>query len=570
MELYVLSKQDLSILSVSKLADYQINLDEETNAKSSFTLIKTDGLKKDNYIVLNGLYRQFLFVIEDVQTEKDSNVATITALDISNIFDRKIIEKNTDVMKNSSIEQFIANTISENFVNSDDTALNVGYIDIYWHTNTKASVSTNAENGLYNFHTFLINCRQYKKIYTDFKFENGRLRIDISCKEEIEELIDTTLPEVTDYNKIYEEDVTAKVQVYIRENGSEYNLYLKTDRTTTTNKDDPDRANGKIEVISVDTADRAEEEALNVMKGNNYKHLVEFKIAKTSKLMDITKLHIGRPIRIKTDDDIYDSYISAITLSDENFVYFKSGSLRITLLDKLKKNQEKAGNKLDVSGGKITGNLEVGGSLQVNGVNISQEIVTGEEIATNEWIDGKRVFRKRIDCGFLKDNSIKNIPIDLDLSLIFVERLEGVGYRLTDFCTFSLPFASQVPENSITLNTMTTAEGYCIQIVTGVNRTNVKAYVNIYYTKNDKRVIRFTVDNTSYIAEEGMTWREFVDSKYNTLPFVFKDIGWGYLVATNNGNDMYKVVYASNQYNYVRETTVIQNGDTYVYNIEPT
>lgn len=673
MELYILSKQDLSILSICKLADYQINLDEETNAKSTFTLMKTNGLKKENYMVLNGLYRQFIFVIDDVQTEKGSNVVAVTALDISNIFDRKVIEKNIDTMKSKSIEEFLANTISENFVNSDDTALNVNYIEIYWHTNTKGNVATNAENGLYNFHTFLINCRQYKNIYTDFKLENlgnpqtaegkrisveaknrkivdislhgesiqngtptpenkvdienvegknkfnynyasdyantilssyrfieiqnlkpnttytfsnydlegykesstetiymtrypdynngilgagskpifnkaqgvsnsniqfttsetgkcylgfyqrptnwteelwkseisyfanaqleegtvatsyvpyhslelkatngleetdenyqeqvatfplgeeklyqgsflndnGKnhtrgqyeftgnetgwnynsaqnafwirnreitncknqahsklcnyfsytsesytvapantlcensnstipmfifkvstdvanslttwktwlqnhnliveydlaepeivpyteeqqvawdkiknltlfegvnhissdanmvlkyyplkpvglkfiLRIDIENKQETTELIDTTLPEVTDYNKIYEEDVTAKVQVYIREDESEYNLYLKTDRTTTTNKDDPDRASGKIEVISVDTADKAEEEALNVMKGNNYKHLVEFKIAKTSKLMDITKLHIRK------------------------------------------------------------------------------------------------------------------------------------------------------------------------------------------------------------------------------------------------------------------------------------
>jgi hypothetical protein len=844
MELYILSKQDLNILSICKLADYQINLDEETNAKSTFTLIKTNGLKKENYMVLNGLYRQFIFVIDDVQTEKESDVVTVTALDISNVFNRKVIEKNIDTMKSKSIEEFLANTISENFVNSDDTALNVNYIEIYWHTNTQGNVATNAENGLYNFHTFLTNCRQYKNIYTDFKLENlgnpqtvegkrisieaknrkivdislngestqngtptpdnpieienvegknkfdinqekeifgimlykysyylkpstkytissncpasttaniyansnssksavyinknqtiqsdengyfyilvrfkadasdnstfnlyekvlngtyyiqleegtvatpyvpynsleiknvgenlfnpsnakdgyvsdgsgqiisvniknkntgyikidgeekyfilsnkltgnwgawydkdkkfisgitlgGKnkgivtapnnayfinftvsyennnpdyannvmiarsdketpykpyqeqkvtfplenqklmedsylasdgihhkrkqiiltgnenwvltstgnqvltkrfsaqmtspamklnsqnnatcthfiniddstkdvesiyfaplvgitymalrmdinkvstveelksylatqyangtpviveyelseeeivpyteaqqeawdkiknltlfegvnhissdanmvlkyyplepvglkfvLRIDIEKKQETTKLIDTTLPEVTDYNKIYEEDVTAKVQVYIREDGSEYNLYLKTDRTTTTNKDDPDRASGKIEVISVETADRAEEEALNVMKGNNYKHLVEFKIAKTSKLMDITQLHIGRPIRIKTDDDIYDSYISAITLSDENFVYFKSGSLRITLLDKLKKSNDSAGNKLDVSGGKITGNLNITGILKNNNKTI--------------------------------------------------------------------------------------------------------------------------------------------------------------------------------------------------------
>ena len=266
MELYILSRHDLSILSICKIIDYEINLDEETNAKSTFTLVKTDGLEKDNFIVLNGLYKQLLFVIDEVQTEKDSNVSTVTALDISNIFDRKVIEKDIETMTEDSIEEFIANTISENFVNSDDTVLNIGYIDIYWHTNTQGIVETNSENGLYNFHTFLINCRQNKNIYTDFKFENGRLKIDIRKKELNTELIDTTLPEVTEYNKVYEEDVTAKVTVLIREDNSEYNLYLKSDKTTTTNIDDPDRIAGKIEVISVDTADKASEEALNVMK----------------------------------------------------------------------------------------------------------------------------------------------------------------------------------------------------------------------------------------------------------------------------------------------------------------
>ena len=87
MELYILSKQDLSILSIGKVSDYQINLDEETNAKSTFILMKTEGLKKDNFLVLNGLYRQFLFIIDDVQTEKGSNVSTVTALDISKIND---------------------------------------------------------------------------------------------------------------------------------------------------------------------------------------------------------------------------------------------------------------------------------------------------------------------------------------------------------------------------------------------------------------------------------------------------------------------------------------------------
>lgn len=953
MELYILSKQDLSILSICKLADYQINLDEETNAKSTFTLMKTNGLKKENYMVLNGLYRQFIFVIDDVQTEKESDVVTVTALDISNVFNRKVIEKNIDTMKSKSIEEFLANTISENFVNSDDTALNVNYIEIYWHTNTQGNVATNAENGLYNFHTFLTNCRQYKNIYTDFKLENlgntqtvegkiisveaknrkivdislhgestqngtptpdnrveienieGKniwnkseisektqtvnmnigelnvkdvpipftfssylisnaltdtnvrvsftdsnnsnigavkygntvtstnkrssitineipegtvkikfgirmqdgghtektqleagtvatpyvpynslevkvenknlwdntnvaqlykvsyqngiytasdndnksvlqykvqqftdtsfisgtqidktisgtgiyyftgtkvananlvrignngatsefivkyslddiqvgeqftialevtdttigaskfknvmllkgaiqssdyephqsqivyfplsegqklmegsyladdgihhkrkqvvldgsddenwhksqsyngsyyasqvllkcvalgeckcdffkkadisnpsqiktnyqlgtcfiengsgtfncwyddgtaslanwkawlsehpitveydlaepeivpytaeqqeawnniknltlfegvnhissdanmvlkyyplkpvglkfvLRIDIENKQETTELIDTTLPEVADYNKIYEEDVTAKVQVYIREDGSEYNLYLKTDRTTTTNKDDPDRASGKIEVISVETADRAEEEALNVMKGNNYKHLVEFKIAKTSKLMDITELHIGRPIRIKTDDDIYDSYISAITLSDENFVYFKSGSLRITLLDKLKKTSNTGGDKLDRTGGKITGNLNIEGTLKNNNKTILDLTYPVGSI----YMSIKSTNPSSLFGGTWVAWGSGRVPVGIDTSQTEFETVEKIGGEKTHTLT-----VDEMPSHNHNVK-YNTESGIATASVLGTDRT---------------------------------------------------------------------------------------------------
>lgn len=81
--------------------------------------------------------------------------------------------------------------------------------------------------------------------------------------------------------------------------------------------------------------------------------------------MDVSKFTIGRPVRIKTDDDIYDSYISAITLPDENFIYFKSGSLRITLLDKLKSESNDKGNKLDISGGTIKGSLTVNKQIYI-------------------------------------------------------------------------------------------------------------------------------------------------------------------------------------------------------------
>lgn len=385
MELYILDKYNLDILTMSNVSDYSINMDEETNGVSEFSILNVESARKGNYIVLNGLYKQFLFVInDDIIATKGELAITVPALDISNIFDRKIILRNTDSMTENGIEQFIANNILDNFVNTEDSILNLDYIDVYINTNTLGTVTIDEENGLYNFHTFLINCRQYKNIYTDFSIVvvdgQRRLRIDIGYKLESTMLVDTTLAEVTGYNKVYEVDPVTKVECYIREDNTVYNLYLKSDRTTTTNKDDPDRIFGRIETISCDTSDRAPEESLNVIKSNRFKHLVEFSIAKTSKLIDVTELYVGRTIQIKTEDSIYDSYISAITLTDENFVKFKSGNLRIDFTDKQRqaKREGTAGNKVDVSGGIITGGLKVIGPLQ----NSIGEI-HGEEILYN-------------------------------------------------------------------------------------------------------------------------------------------------------------------------------------------
>lgn len=384
MELYILDNKNLNVLSVCRPCDYNLNLDEETNGKTELVLPSLNSAKKGYYIVLNGLYKQFIFVIDDVITAKDEKCVTVVALDISNIFDRKVILKNKDDMQNTGIENYIADEMDRSFINSDDSVLNLNYVDVYIHSNTKANVTINEENGLYNFHTFLINCRQYKNIYTEFSIVNKRLKIDISYKLESTMLVDATLAEVTGYNKIYDVDPVAKVEAYIREDESTYNLYLRTDRTTTTDKNDKNRLDGRIEVISCDTLENAKEEALNVIKANTYKHLVEFNISKKSKLIDVTKLYIGRVIKIKTEDSIYDSYISAITLTDENFVSYKTGNLRIDFTDRQRqqKREGTVGTKLDISGGNITNTLKIQGKAVATEEDTNKKVTkTGDTMS---------------------------------------------------------------------------------------------------------------------------------------------------------------------------------------------
>lgn len=59
------------------------------------------------------------------------------------------------------------------------------------------------------------------------------------------------------------------------------------------------------------------------------------------------------------------------------------------------------------------------------------------------------------------------------------------------------------------------------------NQENKKIVVdgdNIDIVDAGPKLISFTIDNIPYQAEEGMTWGEWVESKYNTGGFYFKDV----------------------------------------------
>lgn len=328
MEIYILDYFTLEIKDILKpiinndgTEMYEINLDEETNAVSEIYLEKKESIKKNNYLVINGLYKQFLFTISGVEDEVKNGRMKVLLKDISNIFDKKIIEES---IENLSIEEYIKKNIERNFINTEDTLNNLPYIQITTKSNTKGIVNTNAEDSLFNLHTYITNCRQYKDIRTSFEFKNNKLNIYIEKKPNKQIKIDTNLVEVLDTNITEEEELITKVEAYIRSDKTKYYLYLKSDRTTTENAKDTLRMRGRTEIITVDTLEKAKEESLNTIRRNRYKHLIEFKMNKNSKLIDTKTLEIGDEIQIRIKDKNYYSYISAISLQDNEVIYFKS------------------------------------------------------------------------------------------------------------------------------------------------------------------------------------------------------------------------------------------------------
>ena len=108
---------------------------------------------------------------------------------------------------------------------------------------------------------------------------------------------------------------------------------MLNDRTTTTDKTNTNRADGKTERVYTSNYEDAEQKALDTIKANTYNHNSTFKYL--NRIMNV-----GTPIAIKTKESlIHDTYISAIKLTQNNFIEYTCGNIRIKFIDKLLKER---------------------------------------------------------------------------------------------------------------------------------------------------------------------------------------------------------------------------------------
>ena len=338
---YFLSKTDLEIKDVIEFENYEYAIDEETNKNTIFNIMKKVNAENGDIVVLqrNGIL-DYLGIIKDIENQDGEIKRKVTLKYISNVFDRKIILENENLISESGIEDFIAKEIYNNFTNSDDTLLNIGWLDVEVKTHTKITKSVDNDNGIYNFHTFITNCNQNYNIVLDFSYVNKRIKLTIYKQEREAQLIDTTISDISNYVEKFETNIIAKVVVKTDTDIQKW--YLLSDRTTTQNKDDINRAIGNIEVVYTSKSEDARQTALDKFKSNTYNHYISFKINRNSKLFDISKMKIGAPLSVRTNNNIIlDTYISAIKDDASNFIEITCGNMRVDFIYKLLKERNK-------------------------------------------------------------------------------------------------------------------------------------------------------------------------------------------------------------------------------------
>ena len=332
--------KDFHLKDIIELADFEITIDEETNANSTLKVVKENTAKANDIIVVirnNELI--YWGIIDNIQNEDGKKNYEMTTKYLTNLFSQNIQLKYENIIREIGIEDFIALAITENFISSDDSLINKTYIELNVLTHTTKAVSvSNVQDGIYNLHTWMTNCTQKYGIVYSFSIVNKKLLITIENKSIKKELIDTKAQAISNYNEVFDTDVVAKVTVlYSKKNGVEqsgtYTLYLKNDRTTTTNKNDVNRADGKVETVYIENYEDANQKALDTMKANRYNHNISFNLYNRI-------IPVGTPIAIKTKKSaVFDTYISAIKITKNKFVEHTCGNIRVNFIDKLLKER---------------------------------------------------------------------------------------------------------------------------------------------------------------------------------------------------------------------------------------
>ena len=308
--------------------------DDTDNAAQKWTFTKRDNNSYSIYLAATN------FVI-DLTSANASNGGNIEIWEYVEGSTQKlwILEKiDEEIIRYEGIEDYIAEQINKNFINNEDILMNRDYLELRVKTHTKLDVSVSTivdvQNDIYNLHTFMTNCTQNYNITYNVFLENKKLVIEIENKEIKKELIDVNAQPISNYTEVFETDVVSKV-VVIAKDGSRYTLYLKTDRTTTEDMLDENRAEGKTEVVYAENIEDAKQKALDTFKGNAYNHNVTFDYYDR-------EIKVGTPITIKTKESlIYDTYISAVTKQKgSKFYKYTCGNIRIGFIDKLKKERK--------------------------------------------------------------------------------------------------------------------------------------------------------------------------------------------------------------------------------------
>ena len=360
-QLLILSK-NLAIKQILAVDDIIPVQDIISPQKTTFEVpINKEIVIGDLIILKNEELFEYFGVIQDLENDKTTKIAGYPLINITD-GEYQLSTLNGDVY------QWIVDTFTRNFVNTDDELLKLPFT--FKNNTSTTNLKLDLQDG--NLFDALLTIFKKTGIYVRFSlgYENGKA-VSIQCNvEKADENTKITirydnpivfetpaieLSQAQYANKIIFKpaDTTAGTQIYT--------FYLLDNNTVTSNANASGRINGVVQSIQTytkdnNTVEKLKEKAEEIMLGDTLNHQITLKV--------INNLSYNFQLYDKVEyidekmqdgkNRVFETYVTRIENNNEIYKVLRLGVLRTTLTDKVKALEKAVASKT-TSGGNVSG-----------------------------------------------------------------------------------------------------------------------------------------------------------------------------------------------------------------------
>ena len=350
---YIIDAVSLKIKDVLEFEEYEFKHDIDYDDKSYIVAVRQPNADADDYVLCQCEGTTiFVGIFKEYESQSNSHEYKLIMLQKEKLFDRLVFVSNESIISKTGIEDFIADTITQNWISSGDSKLDKSYITVEAMTHTKVyskvSTVTSLADGCFNLKTYLGNALEYYGIKVEFDITAASLTIYIYKDDADIYQVSALDTDIAEYSETYAVDALTKLLVRYdqKESGSSevtastnYEYFLLNDRTITTDKDAENRAQGSTRsmVIEAESEDEMYQKVQDAFSGNSYSHKISFNLYMDSRIYDYISLYIGRSCRVRTKSGTRTSLVTATTVkSGSRFTTVEMGKLKVTLIDKIR------------------------------------------------------------------------------------------------------------------------------------------------------------------------------------------------------------------------------------------
>lgn len=351
---------NLNMVSHTNASGIEYAFDYVSPVRNEVTIF-TCPVEKGNYIRIQGEGHEYFGIVKSVVSQTEKTI-TVEYGHFLEIFDTDIAF-DTDLQGTSSLEQVIANIISDRFINSADTLQNITGLEVDTLSST-TGWGFNLKSDTEGKHTCIINL--YNTIIVRALQEYG-VAVDVSVDVQ-EKTIALTIGVIGGDEKVIEADLPNVIEknVIIRETENDINkavVYNTDDYTTTRtyyrhSDDTYDRINNDRitpviqgtygvapekdgDTVTKTFAQMADSKAAEVFGAIKYNNLIELKVMNNDSLVNPQGMKVGQVVRVISDSASYSSMFTGYTIGQTTSLVF--GTIRIDLTKILRRRYANGG-----------------------------------------------------------------------------------------------------------------------------------------------------------------------------------------------------------------------------------